>query len=186
MREVRRILTGTNEAGESYFVSDEMVQAKLPPLMGGNSIIELFGLDGRVTVPTDGSTLGGIFPASNGFRFGIFTWPPDSEFVPYDDYDKALAETEEMMPGLAAAVSDSHGLHYTETIDLEYVISGEFTLTLDNGAKTVAKAGDTIIHTGERHMWSNETDEPATMLVVFVGADCDHSRYAPLKESDQA
>lgn len=48
MREVRRIIASTNVAGESYFVNDEKVQAKLPPL---------------------------IFPASNGFRFGVFTWP---------------------------------------------------------------------------------------------------------------
>lgn len=177
MREVRRIIAGINEAGESVFISDEKVQAKLPPLMGGNSIIELFGHDDRMTVPNDGSTLKGIFPGPHGFRFGIFTWPPDSEFVPYDDYETALAETERMMPGLAEAVSDSHGLHSTETVDLEYVISGEFTLTLDNGVKTVAKAGDTIIHCGEKHQWSNETDEPATMLVVFVGADADPSRF---------
>lgn len=80
--------------------------------------------------------------------------------MPYDEYDKALAETEAMMSVLTAAVSDSHGLRYTETIDLEYVISGEFTPTLDHGSKTVAIVGDTIIHCGERHQWRTRRTSP--------------------------
>lgn len=172
MREIRRIIAGVNEDGQSVFTSDEIVQAKVPPLLGGNEIINLFGADETPTVPNADQAPSNLryFPPTHGYRFGIFTFPPESETMSYDDFDEALAETERQVPGMTDAVTDASGMHATSTIDLEYVIDGEFTLTLDSGESKVAKTGDTIVHCGENHAWTNKSDRPATMLVVFIGA----------------
>ncbi len=94
-----------------------------------------------------------------------------------DDLEWATAETDRQTPGMTDAVSDSAGMHYSATVDLEYVIDGEFTLTLDSGEKKVIPAGTALIHCGDNHSWSNESDKPATMLLVFVGAHLDESRF---------
>ena len=181
MREIRRVITGVNEAGQSVFVRDDVVEAISPPLLGGNSIFTLYGSDEHPIVPNDGSFPDDLryFPTAQGFRMGIFTHPPKSEQTTYEDFDAAFAETERMSPGLTNIVTDELAMHATSTIDLEYVIAGEFTLTLDSGETKVLKAGDTIVHCGENHKWSNEGTERAVMLVVFIGADSNPSRFRP-------
>jgi len=174
--------------GQSVFTRDESIKAKFPPLLGGNSIIELFGSDEPLTVPNGGEIGEGlrVFPRPGGFRFQLFTYPPGLAYTGIADALRAqgdvddetkIAETELLSPGLTDVMSDEHGMHWTSTVDLEYVVSGEFTLTLDSGESRVLKAGDTVVHCGEKHAWSNEGTEPATMLVVFVGAELDSSRF---------
>jgi len=181
MESIRRIITGIDEDGRSVFVSDETVEAKVPPLLTGNQVLDLFGSDAIPTVPNDGAVEQGLrfFPTTpEGYRFIIFTYPPDSDrpAMP-DDLEWATAETDRLTPGMTDAVSDSAGMHYSATVDLEYVIDGEFTLTLDSGEKKTIPAGTALIHCGDNHSWSNESDEPATMLLVFIGAHLDESRF---------
>ncbi len=45
MESIRRIITGIDEDGRSVFVSDETVEAKVPPLLTGNQVLDLFGSD---------------------------------------------------------------------------------------------------------------------------------------------
>jgi hypothetical protein len=177
---IRRVVTGIDETGRSVFVSDERVAAVAPPILNGAKLIELFGADEHPTIPTDGAVASGLkyFPElPHGWRFGIFSYPPETELVAPDDFEEALAETKRLVPGLENAVSEPGGEHYTPTIDLEYVIEGEFTLTLDHGASTVLKQGDCLVQCGAKHSWANKSSGQSTMLVIFIAAELDEDRF---------
>ena len=45
------------------------------------------------------------------------------------------------------------GVHTTDTIDFEYVISGRVVLELDDGVTTELGPGDTVVQNGPRHAW---------------------------------
>jgi hypothetical protein len=179
MDSIRRVITGIDSTGKSIFVSDETVEGVKPPILGGATIIDLFGEDGVPTVPQDGShdESRRYFPGVPGYRFSIFSYPPAAKMVTPDDLEAAIAESSRLTPGLEDAVSSPDGWHYTPTIDLEYVMEGEFTLYLDDGVSKVFRKGDAIVHTGEKHSWVNESDAQATMLVVFIGAHQDEDRF---------
>lgn len=179
MRKIRRVITGIDENGKSIFVSDEEVHEIAPPVLAGATIINLFGEDIVPTVPNDGSNDESLryYPPTGGYRFSVFTFPPKAQMVMPDDLEAAIAETARVAPGLEEAVSSPDGWHYTSTVDLEYIVAGEFTLYLDGGASKVLRAGDCIVHCGEKHSWANEGTEPATILVTFIGAHQDESRF---------
>ncbi len=181
MEQIRRVITGIDENGNSAFVSDEVVPAKIPPTLGGNRIFDLFGSDTVPTVPNRGEVQTGLrfFPSSpDGYRFIIFSMPPAHEMTVPDDAEAAWAETERLTPGMGDAVSDASGMHYTATVDLEYIIQGEVTLTLDSGESRILKAGDTLIQCGANHSWANNGNETVIILLAFIGANVDASRFA--------
>ncbi len=65
---------------------------------------------------------------------------------------------------------DPPGMHTTETIDINLVISGEIWLELDDGAELQLKTDDCVVQNGTRHAWHNKTDAACTMVVAIVGA----------------
>jgi quercetin dioxygenase-like cupin family protein len=66
--------------------------------------------------------------------------------------------------------ADNPGMHTTDTVDYEYVVSGRVILELDDGATVELGPGDTVIQNGTRHAWRNPYDGPCQMVVVLVGA----------------
>jgi quercetin dioxygenase-like cupin family protein len=103
----------------------------------------------------------------------INTIPPGEPALPADlDTATALAELERQMPGAMARMEpDTPGMHTTDTIDYVVVISGEVTLELDDGERTVLRAGDVVVQNGTRHAWRNHGTESCTIVGVAVGAD---------------
>jgi quercetin dioxygenase-like cupin family protein len=69
---------------------------------------------------------------------------------------------------------DQPGMHTTDTVDMEIVISGEIILELDDGVETTLRAGDVNIQNGTRHRWHNRGSEPAVLAVAMVGASRTH------------
>ena len=68
---------------------------------------------------------------------------------------------EAKLPGLAPYMEPSNpGMHTTDTIDFEYIVTGEVWLDLDDGAAVHLRAGDTVVQNGTRHRWRNEGAEP--------------------------
>jgi quercetin dioxygenase-like cupin family protein len=61
-------------------------------------------------------------------------------------------------------------MHRTDTVDFEYVLSGEVWLQLDDGIEVLLRAGDTLIQNGTRHGWRNKGTEPCRMVVILIGA----------------
>lgn len=175
---IRRVVTGHDEAGKAVFASDGEVSATTLDLLPGMEFFHIWGADETVSFPDDGSEPPNVqyFPPVDGFRFGLFTVPPDGE-VNFDDLDveAALVQMEETLPGMAGHMEpDAPGMHTTATVDYEFVVSGRVVLELDDGATKELCAGDTVIQNGTRHAWRNPFDEPCLMVVVLVGANHDN------------
>ena len=176
--DVRRVVTGHDAAGKAVFVSDEAVAPIVPTLLPGNEFHRLWGGDTTPRFPDDGRPPDAVqyFPPVGGFRFGLFTIPPDGGTgAPPDlDFEAAMAEFEEKLPGLAGHMEPADpGMHTTATIDFEVVLQGSVTLELDDGAKVTLEVGDTVVQNGTRHRWSNAGTEPAVLAVFICGAHHD-------------
>jgi mannose-6-phosphate isomerase-like protein (cupin superfamily) len=171
---IRRVVTGVNAEGTSVFVSDERVEAVTPALMPGLVFHRLWGQDDPPAAPQDGTPppAHAYFPPAGGYRVGTFTVPPEATPPPEGiDVEAGLAEVEATLPGLLGHMEpDNPGMHTTATIDFEYVVSGRIVLELDDGATVELGPGDTVVQNGTRHAWRNPFDEPATLVVVLIGA----------------
>src|SRR5215472_9483724 len=178
---VRRVVTGHDDAGKAVFASDGLVEPTTVALIPGGAFHLLWGADQPPTFPDDGAPTPQptYFPPVGGYRFGLFTVPPAAPAagaatasVPAElDVEAAFAEVEEKLPGLVSHMEpDNPGMHTTDTIDFEVVLSGEVILELDNGAEKVLRPGDTVVQNGTRHRWSNRGSEPAVLAVILIGA----------------
>ena len=172
---VRRVVTGHTPDGKAIFASDTEVEPITVKLAPGVNTWRLWEEDETVTLPTDGSVrlCPTIFPPPGGFRFGIFTVPPLTDLPPEDiDLQAEMIEMERKMPGFAAHMEpDNPGMHTTDTIDFEYIISGEVWLELDDGKEVHLRAGDTVVQNGTRHAWRNKGSEPCLMVLCTIGAN---------------
>ena len=161
---VRRVVTGHNASGQSVFVSDEAVPPS--PTTGFH---RLWGGDVTPQFPDDGSMPDHqmYFPPIGGFRFGMFTIPPNT--VAGSAVDPTAIEAE--APGLLRYMDHSDpGMHTTDTIDFEVVLEGTVVLELDDGAEVTLNAGDTVVQNGTRHRWKNGGDTAARIAVFMCGA----------------
>jgi quercetin dioxygenase-like cupin family protein len=168
---MRRVVTGHTPDGKATVVSDTELDAiNILPFEFHN----IWWADEAPTFPDDGSPplYSTYFPPVGGFRFVIATWPPESVEQPENmDLDALLEKLEEAMPGAVKYMEkDSPGMHTTDTIDFEYVISGEIWLELDDGKEVQLRAGDTVIQNGTRHAWHNRGSEPCSMVICLIGA----------------
>jgi mannose-6-phosphate isomerase-like protein (cupin superfamily) len=171
---VRLVVTGANDAGKAAFVSDGPAEPTTVDLMPGLEFRNLWGADAPVQLPTDGARPDArtYFPPVGGFRFGLVTIPPESSTGPLEvEVSRGIAEVEEKLPGMLAHMEPDHpGMHTTDTVDFEVVLSGEIFLELDDGAEVHLKRGDCVIQNGTRHAWHNRGSEPCTFAVSIVGA----------------
>jgi mannose-6-phosphate isomerase-like protein (cupin superfamily) len=177
--DVRRVVTGHDANGKAVFVSDEKVPPLQPSLMPGSEFHRLWGGDEAPHFPDDGSRREEktYFPPIGGFRFGFFTLPPagGGGALPVDlDIQLALSQLEEALPGMTQYMEpDAPGMHTTDTVDFEVVLSGTVTLELDDGATTQLSPGDTVVQNGTRHRWGNPGNVPAVIAVFIAGAHHD-------------
>ncbi len=102
----------------------------------------------------------------------FFTLPPEAVAAPENiNFEAALNEAAEKLPGLTDVFEPDHpGMHTTDTVDFEVVLSGEITLELDDGAEVTLKPGDTVVQNGTRHAWHNRGDVPVVIAAVIIGA----------------
>jgi mannose-6-phosphate isomerase-like protein (cupin superfamily) len=172
--QIRRVVTGQEEDGTSVFVGDDAVEPVTLTLMPGTEFHQIWGSDAVVALPTDGTRpdAARYFPPTGGFRFAVFTLGPAGAQMPDGvDIEAALAEFDERLPGLADALEpDDPGMHTTDTVDFDFVVSGEVYLELDDGAEVLLHAGDCVVQNGTRHRWTNRSDQPCTIAVAIVGA----------------
>jgi mannose-6-phosphate isomerase-like protein (cupin superfamily) len=172
----RRVVTGHTAEGKSVFVSDgpspRVVNYTGLPESG---IVAVWATDhGMTAVPgSDDPTaaMQTFVPADGGTRFLITVLPPAGT-RPGPDFDPARMQQEmrERLPGLAEAMEPANpGMHTTDTIDYDIIMSGELWLELDDGEEVHLKAGDIVIQNGTRHAWRNKGSEPCVMYSVLVG-----------------
>ena len=175
MTAVRRVVTGQTADGKSVFVSDERVEATTVAISPGSEFHLMWGADTIPTLPADGHEPAhpAYFPPPGGYRFGFFTVPPATATSFPDDFDlqAALDEMEAKLPGMAAHMEpDDPGMHTTDTVDFEVVISGQIVCELDDGAEVTLFPGDTFVQNGTRHRWRNAGTEAAVLFVALIGA----------------
>ena len=171
---VRRVVTGHDGIGRSVFASDDEVDPIVLKLLPGSEFHRLWDGDQAPAFPDDGSATpaSAYFPPVGGYRFGFVTLPSAGTQPPADlDITAALAEVEESLPGMMTHMEpEDPGMHTTDTIDFEVVVSGELVLELDDGAEVTLRPGDTVVQNGTRHRWHNRRSEPAVFAVFMTGA----------------
>ena len=170
--EHRCVVTGHDSAGKSVFLKDEPI----PPVTIsrlGMDFHRAWGSDERPSIPADPNAPmpRNYFPGAGGYRFGFFTIPPDTKISPLD-LPGIFMEIQQKLPGLAETLDLSHfGMHTTQTVDFDVVLSGEAWLELDDGQQVLLRAGDCVVQNGTRHAWHNRSNAPCLFAVCLLGAD---------------
>lgn len=176
--QVRRVVTGHTNRGKATVVSDSNVEGTTAPPFPGFEQHTIWGADAPPNFPDAGSMppFTQYFPSVGGFRFTVVTFQPESNVRLADvDRESGVKELERIWPGLAAAQeSDNPRMHVSDTVDFEYIISGEIWLELDDGNEVYLKAGDTVVQNGTRHAWHNRSEAPCRMVVCLIGAQRSH------------
>ncbi|HEX4246118.1 MAG TPA: cupin domain-containing protein [Acidimicrobiales bacterium] len=72
-----------------------------------------------------------------------------------------------------APTAEPTGWHRTNTIDYEFIVSGQIDLLMDDGTSVTLKAGDVNIQLGGMHQWWNRYDEPCVFVLAMIGANSD-------------
>ena len=169
------VVTGQNEQGKSVFVRKTPIKPVSLALLPGYEFHRLWGSDTTPGLPSDGTPppQPRYFPPKNGFRFAFFTIPPETTTsVENIAIASALEEIQQKLPGMIEVLEpDQPGMHTTDTVDFDVVVSGEVYLELDDGAEVLLKAGDCVIQNGTRHAWRNRSSERCVIAVTLMGAE---------------
>lgn len=171
---VRLLVTGHSAEGKAVFASDTQVEPIELETLPGNRFYRLWGSDSTARFPDDGAppSMPSFFPPVGGYRVAMFTVPPQSPLSAEIDVAAVAAELESKLPALFEYMEpDAPGMHRTDTVDFEYVISGRVIIELDDGAAVELGPGDTVVQNGTRHAWRNPFSEPCRMIVFMVGAE---------------
>ncbi len=172
--QVRRVVTGFDDAGRSRVVRDESAPrthdfVHIPGF--SNTVVWAVADNSAPTgVPADiTTTLTSLMPGDGASALTIVQFPPSAVFENVDDA-KAAQEQARELPGLAETFDPERpGFHTTRTIDYQIVLSGELCLGLESGEETLLKQGDVVIQNGTAHAWTNRTDQPALLAAVSIG-----------------
>jgi mannose-6-phosphate isomerase-like protein (cupin superfamily) len=173
--DIHCVVTGQDKSGKSVIVRDTSVKPVSLALLPGYQFHRLWGSDSVPQLPCDGTPPPHprYFPPKNGFRFGFFTLPPDTMTrVDQIDRPSAFQEIQQKLPGLFDVMERDHpGMHTTDTVDFDVIVSGEVYLELDDGVEVLLKAGDCVIQNGTRHAWHNRSSNDCVIAVTLVGAE---------------
>ncbi len=176
-KKIRRIVTGYTPEGKSVMVSDGTPpRTVLIPGIKDSSITAVWATDYGMTAlpggddPTPAMTT--FVPNSGSTRFLIRVLAPAGQGVEAGTDLAAVAEEIfTKLPGLAQAMDPEYpGMHTTDTVDYDILISGNLSLELDDGKEIQLKPGDIVIQNGTRHRWRNTGKKPCVMYSVLVGA----------------
>jgi mannose-6-phosphate isomerase-like protein (cupin superfamily) len=88
------------------------------------------------------------------------------------DFDAAAAagQVQRNIPGLLDVFeADNPGMHTSGTVDVDFVLSGEVDVELDDGVEVHLKAGDVLVQHGTRHAWRNKSAGPCVLVVAVTG-----------------
>jgi hypothetical protein len=114
-----------------------------------------------------------ISPAWAASDVGCFSAASPEEVSSTEEAeDDSLAER--LLPGLLDVFEDDEndeGMHRTDTVDIDIVLSGEIDLVLDSGDRVTLRACDIVVQNGTRHAWQRRGEEKAVLAAWITGAD---------------
>ncbi|WP_157219304.1 cupin domain-containing protein [Flavisphingomonas formosensis] len=166
---IRRVVSGQDGNGRSIIVSDERIEISSHGSMGGAS---LWSADALPRFPIDGrqSPFTTLFPGPGGYRFSIMVLHPEDAAGSGKDTPEAAARARQFHD-IVEGDADKPGMHTTDTVDFEVVLSGEASMELDDDIHVHLKAGDTFVQNGTRHRWYNRGTEDAVVAVFMLGGE---------------
>ena len=166
----RRVVTGINSSGKSYFVHDGPNPGHVDL---GRAIDDEIWVDDpatpdpRATIDPATAPVFHLEPPPGGSVMRIFTFVPGN------------LEPEKVAAADAAAASrfdrgeamekDDPAMHTTRTIDYLVVLSGEIDLELDEG-EVHLRPGDVVVQRRTRHAWRNRGSQPCTVAAVLISS----------------
>lgn len=162
MKAVRRVVTGVNDKGQSFFEID----SEIPDIFGGGGM-DGFRDQGKLALA---ELWQGFLPADNsrdadGRKKGEYNLEPDpkSLMVRIAEFPPEPEGTAKPGKGL-----ESHpGFHITDTTDIIIVLEGEVYSMMETG-ETLLKQGDVLIQRGTNHAWSNRSGKPAKIAAIML------------------
>ena len=143
--DVRRVVTGHNENGESCVLIDDFASNATSRRPGHDS--RLIWVTDAAPAPYDGNEDAGAREVGR---------PPPEKGT--------LIRILEIQPGVTAEP------HFTETVDYVIVMSGEMDLELDT-EKVHLKAGDILVQRGTKHNWVNHGPVPCRFAAILIDAE---------------
>ena len=176
-KSVRRVVTGHSPDGKSVIVSDgASPRTVVIPGIKNASLTAVWATDHGMTAlpgsddPTAAMTT--FVPDPGGTRLLITVVAPAGQGLePGTDLASVAEEMVANLPGLAQAMEpENPGMHTTDTVDYDIIMSGELSLELDDGKQIQLKPGDIVIQNGTRHRWRNTGKKPCVMYSILVGA----------------
>jgi mannose-6-phosphate isomerase-like protein (cupin superfamily) len=169
----RRVVTATDKAGKSYFLSDGPApNVKEMTGMTGLYLTDLWE-SGGPKARNDGTKDAAdrpvhLEPPEGGTIFRIVEFPPDKNWRGKGDSSKAF---DSIQAGHAPVSGHSDPMmHITDTVDYLIVLKGEIYAVMDKGEKLL-KAGDIMIQRGTNHSWHNRSDAPCILAAILVSAE---------------
>lgn len=160
MADIRRVVTGHSAEGRAIFLQDG------PPSVGAGALAPIWATGSSTRMgqvagdPTE--SMGSWIPAPGETRFHMVVVPPASA--------QPVKAPGTPPPGFENVVErDAPGMHTTQTVDYDIIISGSMFLELDDGNEVELRPGDVVIQNGTRHAWRNRGTEPCVMYAVMVG-----------------
>jgi len=172
VKPVRRIVCIDNEDGKSEAISDAPApDVRIDPARPGFASTRIWVTDAtpaRIKGIRDTLHLPHTLePPTRGSVCRIVTFPPDAVFRgkvgarEIEAYFRAMGSPQASTYSVKAA---HPYMQQTQTLDFCLVLEGEITLVLDTEEVSL-KAGDTVIHRGTNHAWSNRSDAPCVIAI---------------------
>lgn len=171
---VRRVITGTNAEGHSYFQEDGAAPAPITlasrPGYSNSNLWRTGAAPSATKCPDDIREHKGVMPPDGGTVLRVIDFPPHPK-DPEERRRQAAATFEAVYPDAKHQPNNDRdvGMHITDTVDYAIVLQGEITAIMENG-ETVLKAGDVLVQRGTNHAWANNTDEIARVAFVLIDA----------------
>lgn len=166
----RRVVTGIDAEGKSFFVHDGPTPGRLDLGIAVNE--EIWVDDPGRPDPAAGrdpatEEVFHLEPPKGGSVVRVFTFLPGSRDP--EQVRSALAGAASRFDTGDAMEPDDPGMHTTATIDYGIVLSGEIDLELDRG-EVHLRAGDVVVQRGTRHAWRNRGSEPCSIAFILIAS----------------
>ncbi len=163
---MRRVITGQKN-GKAVILDDAEVPSGDAM---GMTVTGLWATANTPTVPIENldciKQFKYTFPKPEGTLLWIWTFPPDKVVA-----KKAKEKGIDLDAEWRKIFNEDFGRHTTDTVDYDYIVSGEIWLEIDDGVEVHLNAGDCVVQNGVRHAWRNKSDKDCLMLCVLVGAN---------------
>ena len=170
---IRRVVMGEPSPGMSVFT--DVSEVEPVPLGPTTRRYYVWGCDELPQYPyheTEPYVPRSHFPPPGGVRvfveqsFGVQAAESEAE---KQGQEKARQLSAAEPNGMRAGTKP--GMHQTNGFDVGIVISGEITVTAEDGTSHVMGPGDIYIQPGAMHQWHTDPENPAVMAFVVVQRD---------------